>query len=122
MAYDQDQKRLNISASGNATVDGFGDLNTGMVAHPAWQPGVKVLCDFKALDLSNIYRQDAERSAAFIKSFGEKNEGVRIACVMNKELDFGMTRMWATLTMSHDISFEIMVYRSFDEAVEWLDS
>jgi hypothetical protein len=122
MAYDDDQKRLNIKAFGNATVDGFRALNAGMVEHAEWKSGTKVLCDFRALDLSNIYRQDAEGSAEFFRSFGEKNEGVRIACVMNKELDYGMARMWATLTMSHEVSFEIMVYRSIDDAVQWLHS
>ena len=122
MVYDEDRKRLNIKAYGSATVEGFRALNTGMVEHPAWQPGVKVLCDFSALDLSNIYRQDAEGSAEFFRSFGQKNKGVRIACVMNNELDYGMARMWATLTTSHEVSFEIMVYRSIDEAVSWLHS
>lgn len=122
ITYDEDRECLNIKASGKASVEGFGVLNTRMVEHHAWRPGTKVLCDFSVLDLSNINRQDAERSAEFFQSFGEKLKDARIACIMSRDLDYGVTRMWATLTRSHEVPLEIMVFRSIDDAVEWLHS
>jgi hypothetical protein len=54
ITYDKDGDRLNIKASGKASMEGFRVLNTRMVEHDAWRPGTKVLCDFNLLDLSNI--------------------------------------------------------------------
>ena len=122
IAYDEDQQRLNIKASGNASVEGFQDLNTRMVEHHAWRLGTKVLCDFRALDLSNINMQDAERSAGFFQSLGEKLKGAKIAAVMSKDIDYGVTRMWAALAESLYVPMEIEVFRSIDDAVEWLHS
>ena len=122
ITYDEDRERLNIKTFGKASGEGFLALNTRMVEHPSWKPETKVLCDFSALDLSNISRQDAENSAKFFQSLSTKLKGARIAAIMNKDVGYGITRMWATLTISPEVPFEIMAFRSFDDAVEWLHS
>lgn len=122
IAYDEDRKHLSVKASGEASVEGFQSLNTKMVEHQSWRPGVKALCDFRALDLSNISPQDAEKCAANFRALGRKVERTRIACIMKKDLDYGLTRMWAALAEIPELSSNIMVFRSIDDAIKWLHS
>jgi len=120
--FDEDRKCFEIKASGKASVEGFLALDTELVEHHKWKPGTNVLYDLRDSDFRDLSRLDVERRARYTQSLGEKIGKARLACVMNQNLDYGIARMWEIITMMGDVPFEIRVFRSIAEAVEWLHS
>jgi hypothetical protein len=117
--FQKDRSIVEIRAFGQATAAGFAELNINLVEHRDWTPGMNVLGDFRKLDLSDLTIDDAQESSNFAQTLSERFGSGKIACVMKKDIDYGIARMWEMLTQN-GVSVEIRVFRSISAARTWL--
>ena len=55
--------------------------------------------------------------------YSEQLGTAKVAIVVDRDLDYGMTRMWQVLVESHTTSYDsVKIFRNRDEAVAWLKS
>jgi hypothetical protein len=79
-----------------------------------------VLWDFSKASLSRISSNQIETILDYIKQHAEKRAGGKTAIVVSKTLEYGMSRMIQTLSELISIPLEIKIFRSIEEAVQWL--
>ena len=80
----------------------------------------KVLWDFSKASLSRISSNQIETILDYIKQHAEKRAGGKTAIVVSKTLEYGMSRMIQTLSELKSIPLEIKIFRSIEEAAQWL--
>ena len=117
--FQTDRGLVEVRAFGKATLEGFVGLDTKLVEHSCWTPGMRVMFDLRALDLSDLSVEDIHRNADFVRGLSDRLGTARFACVMAKEIDFGLARMFEVLT-SEGNQLDIRVFRSMSEAETWL--
>ena len=112
---------VEVVARGQASVESFARLDRELVAHPSWAPGMGILYDFRELDVSVLSHETTRRSSDITRSLAEKFGPARMACVMSRDVDFGIARMFEAMT-APGTPLEIRAFRSMDEAQAWLES
>ena len=117
--FQKNRSIVEVRASGKATAASFAELDMDLVGHRKWIPGMNILFDFIELDLSSISAADVNENSSFVRSLSDKFGNGKIVCIMNKEIDFGIARMWEILTQD-GISAEIRIFRSISEAKSWI--
>lgn len=108
-----------VTTEGDATVEGIIAFLDDIIAHPLWKPGMDILLDHRALSVLNINPRGVEKVSDYFAGISEALGNGKIALVMNKDVDFGITRAWEILT-SDRTSMRINVLRSLDAAREWV--
>ena len=117
---DVERNLVLTTASGTLTDDDVLQLKARLVRDPDFRPGMKELSDIR-----NITRLDV--TADGIQAMVEQDQrdravvaSHRLALVVSKDLDFGMARMYQTLTES--TMKNVGVFRDIDKANAWLQS
>lgn len=117
---DVERNLVLTTASGTLTDDDVLQFKARLVRDPDFRPGMKELSDIR-----NITRLDV--TAAGIRAMVEQDQrdravvaSHRLALVVSKDLDFGMARMYQTLTES--TMKNVGVFRDIDKANAWLQS
>lgn len=81
-------------------------------------PGMRELVDGRSIE---VFEVDARGQGALVKLLKEHRdrlEGIRWAFIAPNQLAFGMFRMFEA--QKSDLPFETAVFRSADDAAEWL--
>jgi hypothetical protein len=118
ITFSDEPELMVIRAWGAATPEGFKAYFAEAVGHPRWRPWVDCLLDFRDLDLAVLPTEQLKALAAF---FSENNEGVaasHVAIVVTRSVEFGVARMWTTL--SEDVGMNQRVFYDLEEARAWL--
>jgi hypothetical protein len=79
-----------------------------------------VLWDFTKASLARISSEHTETILDYVRQYVEKREGGKTAIIVSKDLEYGMSRMIITLAELKDIPFELEIFRSLEEAVQWI--
>ena len=58
--------------------------------------------------------------AQYVRNLSYARNGGKTAIISNNDLGYGMSRMLGTLYEMEKVRFEIQVFRSIDEATQWL--
>ena len=111
---------VEVRAFGRATLEGFIKLDTELVAHDLWTPGMGVLFDLRELDLRSLSVEDVRENAKAVRSLSDNFGSASFACVMTSEVDFGIARMFEMLT-ADGTQLKIKVFRCISEARSWLN-
>jgi hypothetical protein len=86
---------------------------------PGFVKGMDALWDLRHADLSQISVDTIDKISHYIANNTDKRgEGYRIALVVNSDLAFGLARMFRS--MSDHTPVSINIFRSMDDAHEWL--
>jgi hypothetical protein len=85
------------------------------------QTTTNVLWDFRKGGLTLTTSGNIEAIVNFVRDNAHKRSGGKTAIIALKDLDFGITRMLMTFAEMKDVSLEAEVFRSFDNAIEWLN-
>jgi len=108
-----------IRTAGKATVNGFDELLTGLADSPRWETGTSQLVDHRSLIMAHLTSEDMHGIKEIVEKHREKLGDGRCAFVVNDPLGFGLVRMYE-LIGGGDIHFEINVFYTIEEAVDWL--
>ncbi len=106
--------------SGVAEVKGYKAFLQALISSPEFGPGVKVLMDITALDVSSLTAADMEELASLRVGFaGERKARSAMVVGPGSPLRYGLGRMFEGY-VSSQVGFETRVFEEFDEALAWL--
>lgn len=110
-----------IKASGVASLEGIIAFHSDYLADSRWQPGMNILCDFRELLADHFDKKDVHSISRLIEEAGDRIGDGRMAIAQPEITSFGLTRMFEMITEGKT-SLTIMVFRSYDEALLWIQS
>ena len=112
-----------VTTSGDAILQGYYDFTTAVLEHEKWKPGGLMLLNHTELNTGPLTVDNVQAIADISKQYSEQLGKAKVALVVDRDLDYGMTRMWQVLvgsdTTSHD---SVKIFRNRDEAAAWLKS
>ena len=79
-----------------------------------------VLWDIVQADLSALKTDDIRDDAKQTKDLADIRKGGKTAIVSSNSLEYGLSRMLETFYDLERVPFEVQVFRTMDEAMEWL--
>jgi len=68
-----------------------------------------------------ILSQDLEKIAGVTKRYWELRKTGKTAIVASTDIVFGLSRMYEAFVKIEGLTHSVKVFRSMDEAIEWLD-
>lgn len=119
LKIDPDLDLFIVETEGDGTVQGIIAFLDDIISHPSWRPGRFVLLDHRRLTLDKISHQGVEQVSDYFASISDDLGNGKIALVMNRDVDFGITRAWENMTMDRT-SMRTHVCRSLEQARAWL--
>lgn len=120
ITFTSEPEILTIRAWGPASIEGVKAYFREAVSRPEWKPTISCLLDFRELDLARLSSDELKVLAGF---FDTNREGIAdsfIAIIVTRSVEFGVARMWATL--SEDVGMHQRVFYSLEEGRTWLAS
>jgi hypothetical protein len=112
-------KSLNVlfeRFKGEITYQNFRDAIQKSYNHPDWQKDQNVLCDLREAAL--LLSSDEMRQV--IKSFPPDDQAGKLAMLISRDLEFGMSRMFEIISEDTGIWKEYKIFREISEAKQWL--
>lgn len=110
-----------IKASGVASIKGIIAFHYEFLADPRWKPGMNILCDFRELLADHFDKNDIHSISSLVEGSSDKIGDGRMAVAQPEITSYGLTRMFEIITEGKT-SLSIMVFRSYDEALLWIQS
>jgi len=103
-----------------------GDVDAGQVLSQiitflTGEPTRLVLWDIRAGSLAGISREDLQMIVKRGAPYSDRRRGGRTAVICSKEVDIGLSRMFAIFASLEHIPFEMNVFRDIGKAREWLN-
>ncbi|HUT65976.1 MAG TPA: hypothetical protein VMZ05_07485 [Spirochaetota bacterium] len=83
-------------------------------------PTMNVIWDFSKASLADTPTITVKQSSMMVKRLGSTRQNGKSAVIASRDLEYGMARMFQIMTENGGIPFKIKVFRSFDEAMQWL--
>ena len=115
--FDKEKNILYCVANGTLTPDEFYNKTLSMTQSSEYSADVRTLWDIRNLDF-DIIDTDFQKKLIAIREAIPARGKTKIACVADSDLSFGLTRMYQIL--SSDLPQELMVFRDFAKAEQWL--
>jgi len=107
------------TSSGIADAGAVVDLIDTMLSHANWKPGTPRCYDISNMETGSLTVDDIRRIAGFGGDRKDETGGGRVAVVVSRDLEFGLARM-LTVYLSNLVESDYRVFRSRDEALDWL--
>jgi len=85
------------------------------------EPTRNAIWDFRAITGSRITSEELRQIIAFTKWYEDRRPGGKTALVASTQLDFGLGRMSHALAEREGLPWQIRVFRSIEEALEWIE-
>ncbi|MBN2323948.1 MAG: hypothetical protein JXQ30_09445 [Spirochaetes bacterium] len=117
ITHDNENDLTIITCSGDLTEQELLDNLQSLYHHP---PTKHNLWDFVDASVKNIPTEAVHRFVSVVKKIGSVREGGKTAVAAPTDLEYGMIRIFQTMTDLTQIPFEFRVFRSTDEARLWL--
>lgn len=112
-----------VTTSGDALLQGYYDFTKAVLEHEEWKPGGLILLNHTELNTGPLTNDDVQEIANISGQYSEKLGTAKVAIVVDRDLDYGMTRMWQGLVESHITWYDsVKIFRNRDGAVAWLKS
>ena len=105
------------------TVTGEPSFEEAMVAFKQFYESKitqNVLWDFRKASLYNISSGHIEKILDYVRQHAEKRSGGKTVILVSKDLEYGVSRMIQTLIELKGIPFKTEIFKSFEEAMQWL--
>jgi hypothetical protein len=85
------------------------------------QQTINVLWDFRKGGVSHVSSKEAVAVANYVTHLTEKRVEGKTALVASVDLWYGISRMAQTLGEIKGLSFQMEIFKSYEEAIQWLD-
>ena len=103
--------------SGNLTEQGL--LNTIQSFYED-SPTLYTLCDYSDASIDRISLAFVRQLYSMVQKLGFSRQGGKTAVVAPEDLVYGLARMFQIMSDIDDFPFETRVFRSYEEAEQWL--
>mgnify|MGYP001820170871 CR=1 FL=1 len=117
LRIDEQRRIAHIKLAGRVDKEAILGALNACVAHEGYRPGTGRLWDFFDADLSLVNSETIREMAQYSLRFPPGVRDVKVAFVTDRDLEFGLSRMFE---MSSRAETPIRVFRTMDEAVEWM--
>jgi len=108
--------------SGVASVQGYEEAIRALASSPEFGPGVKVLMDHTALDVSSLTATDMEDIASLrARIAGEGKARSAVVVGRDSPLRYGLSRMFEGY-VSPQVELEVRIFEELAEALIWLQA
>jgi hypothetical protein len=112
-----------VTTFGDAILRGYYDYTEAVLEHEKWKPGGLILLNHTDLNTGPLKIDDVQAIANIAGLYSKQLGTAKVAIVVDRDLDYGMTRMWQALVESYTTSPDsTKIFRNRDEAVAWLKS
>ena len=112
-----------VATSGDAILQGYYDFTKAVLEHEEWIPGGLILLNHTKLNTGPLTIDDVQAIATISEQYREQLGTAKVAILVARDLDYGMTRMWQVFVESYTTSKDsVEIFRNRDEAVSWLKS
>ena len=108
---------LQETYSGPLILDMLSDANLAIAAHPDFTKGLKFLTDLRNARIPFGYKE----MSAHIYTLPRLDISKQ-AFIVTHAVEYGMIRMFITLTEDNDLYDKAQIFRSVGEGMEWLIS
>lgn len=116
-----DSSRVVCRLSGIASAKDYEALLRALTSSPKFEPNVKVLLDFTAVDVSSVTAAGMEKIAGLRKQLAGKSN-FRSAMVIGPDaLKYGLGRMFQSYATAQ-AEIEVSIFRTFNEGMAWLEA
>ena len=90
------------------------------VSSQKYQPGMARLWDFTEIDLTSLEYNLIPDMARYSTKFPSGIRDVKVAFVVRKSLEYGLTRMFQTYSDMYAQS-QVTVFTTYEEAEQWIN-
>jgi hypothetical protein len=108
-----------VTTEGEGSEKGVIAFLKDIIAHPEWRPGLNILLDHRRLTIDKIKEPGVKAVSMFFISISKQLGWGKLALVMNRDVDFGITRAWEIIT-ADSVDMRIRVFRSYEEGRNWV--
>jgi len=110
-----------LQAVGSLTVQQIAAKGMELFTSAEWRPGMRLLLDYRGVTAITDPRllESVRSLAAQDFRLKERLAGMRCAIVIHYDAVYGVARMWQAV--SREAPWEARLFRSYDEAVAWLE-
>ena len=115
---DKEASFIHVEFEGDISIEEYRKMMMELVQSPDFKPGPTLLIDQRRGTLK-VSTEEARAHPQFVAGLQEKLGEPKIAVVTSSDFDFAMNRMFE-LSSESMLSHTGMVFRSMEEAREWL--
>ncbi len=108
---------LKEAFSGLLSLDMLTDANVAIIAHPDFTKGLRFLTDLRNAQIRFGYNAMSSHVQTLPRLHISKQ-----AFIVTQEAEYGMIRMFITLTEDNDVYDQAQIFRSIERGMEWLIS
>jgi hypothetical protein len=108
------------TASGTVTNQDLTEYISSLAKDARVKPGIKELIDLRRATGAEVTSGGFLSLTAFSLLQKERFRGIKCAIVADRDLAFGLARMYEAYSKSEGIPVDRKVFREFDEACRWL--
>jgi hypothetical protein len=91
-----------------------------MLQDPDFKKGMDALWDFRTVKSANSETAEIREIVSFVRANQEKRgTNYRVALVVSTDIDFGLARMFEAY--SHELPFDIQIFKDIKDAERWLN-
>ena len=93
-----------------------------MLDDPVFRPGANILWDFRDIQGVAPSEQQIIDFVTMVKeSQTRRGSNYKVAMIVDKDLHYGLIRMFQAYSDSEALPLEVMLFRTKDDAYRWLD-
>ena len=108
---------LRESYIGLIDFDVLRDANTAIISNPEFRKGLNFLTDLREATIQVGYKEMLIHTSQ-LPDLGIKKQ----AFIVDRDLEFGMIRMFETLTNEKGHYEEVRIFKDIEEGLKWLNS
>ena len=121
ISFDAGPPYLLIALTGDFDVRTLEECYREFLAHPSWKPGMDILWDCRRCSLISLDADGMKVIGKMTEKYREKRGPGKAAWVVEKDVDFGLSRMFEIINEGK-IIFNFRVFRSMEAARDWIAS
>ena len=118
---DPDRSIFLILLTGKFDICDLEECYQTFLDHPDWQPGTDILWDTRQCFSDHLTAVDIQLVGKMTNKYKEKRGPGLAAWVVDREVDFGLGRMFEMINEGK-IIYNFKVFRKYSEAEEWIAS
>ena len=110
---------LEVKTFGDAELNVFKDMTLAILSDQYWHPGQAILINHSELNTAPLATDELLELAVFNQQFNTKIGQAKIAILVARDLEFGLSRMWQVFS-SEERESATKIFKDREEALFWL--
>lgn len=119
MQFGAHPDRVVVRMEGKLTFEEVANAYRSMLDHPEFRPGMQALWRFENVEGPGLSSEEIRNVVSIQKDTISRRGPTRVAIYVERDLDFGIVRVYEALMGS--VHIDVRGFRDLDEATRWLD-